>query len=214
MKKILLIGGGGHAANIIDLLLNEQDTFTPIGYLDKKKGNPILGVPWIGDDQCIKEIKSNGVNYAFPAIGFGKNTNNKLRCLIYENLKSENFIIPNLISKYSIVRSEVNFGEGILIQAGSIIDTKSKIDNNVAIGFNVLVSHDAHIMNHAFLSGNVTLNGGVKIGEGSFLGMGSILYKNCGAWSKVAPGTVCMKEIPNKKIAFGDPIKFFPNVQN
>ena len=37
MKNILLIGGGGHASNIIDLILNEQEEYNPIGYVDKKK---------------------------------------------------------------------------------------------------------------------------------------------------------------------------------
>ena len=71
MKNILLIGGGGHASNIIDLILNEQEEFKPIGYIDKKKGPPLLGVPWLGDDSSINEIRLSGVKYAFCG-GFGK----------------------------------------------------------------------------------------------------------------------------------------------
>ena len=83
MKNILLIGGGGHASNIIDLILNEQEEYNPIGYLDKKKGPSLLGVPWLGDDSSIKEIRLSGIEYAFPAIGFGKNTNNSFRASIF-----------------------------------------------------------------------------------------------------------------------------------
>ena len=106
------------------------------------------------------------------------------------------------------------FGEGVLVQAGSVIDTKCIIGNNVVFGFNVLAGHNSNISDHAFLAGGVILNGGVNIGFGSFLGMGSILYKDCGSWSKISPGTVCLKEIPDKKIVFGNPIKLFPNIQS
>ena len=214
MKNILLIGGGGHASNIIDLILNEQEEYKVIGYIDKKKGPPILGVPWLGDDSSLKDFRKSGVEYGFPAIGFGKNTNNNFRKSIYQNLKLNNFKIPNLISKHAIIRSEVIMGEGVLVQAGSVIDTKCIIGNNVAFGFNVLAGHNSNISDHVFLAGGVILNGGVNIGLGSFLGMGSILYKDCGSWSKISPGTVCMKEIPDKKIVFGNPIKLFPNIQN
>ena len=213
MKDILLIGGGGHALNIIDLLLNEQDIYSPIGYLDKVEGKPILGVPYLGNDSLINEIRLKGINYAFPAIGFGKNTNNNIRVKIFNDLKLKGFEIPNLISKFAIVRSETSIGKGVLVQAGTVLDTKCTIGNNVALGFNVLVGHNSVISDHTFISGGVTLNGGVLVGEGSFLGMGSILYKNCGSWSKVSPGTVCMRNVPDNKIAFGNPIKFFPNIQ-
>ena len=214
MKDILLIGGGGHASNIIDLILNEQEEYKPIGYIDKKKGPPLLGVPWLGDDSSIKKLRLSGVEYGFPAIGFGKNTNNNFRAKIFQNLKENNYIIPNLVSKHAIIRSEVKLGEGVLVQAGSVIDTKSVIGNNVAFGFNVLVGHNSIINDHVFFAGGVILNGGVTIGVGSFLGMGSILYRDCGSWSKISPGTVCMKKIPDKKIVFGNPIKLFPNIQN
>ena len=170
MKNILLIGGGGHASNIIDLILNEQEEYKVIGYIDKKEGPPILGVPWLGNDSSIKNLRKNGVEYGFPAIGFGKNTNNNFRKSIYQNLKLNNFKIPNLISKYAIIRSEVRMGEGVLVQAGSVIDTKSVIGNNVAFGFNVLAGHNSYIADHVFLAGGVILNGGVNIGLGSFLG--------------------------------------------
>ena len=39
MKKILIIGAGGQALNVIDILLNEQDIFKPVGIIDNKKKN-------------------------------------------------------------------------------------------------------------------------------------------------------------------------------
>ena len=45
MKPILIFGGGGTALNVIDLLLNEQKKFYPVGYIDVKRGPKLLNIP-------------------------------------------------------------------------------------------------------------------------------------------------------------------------
>ena len=45
MKKILIIGAGGQALNVLDILLNEQNEFIPFGLVDvKKKKATIFGM--------------------------------------------------------------------------------------------------------------------------------------------------------------------------
>ena len=88
-------------------------------------------------------------------------------------------------------------GEGVLVQAGSVIDTKCIIGNNVAFGFNVLAGHNSNIV-IMFFGRRCDIEWWRKYRLGFILGMGSILYKDCGSWSKISPGTVCMKEIPDK----------------
>ena len=211
-KKILVLGAGGHALDVIDLLLNEQDEFEPIGVLDPKATGSILGVPVLGDDRLLVTFKKD-VNYAFPAIGFGSGVNNTLRQKVFKNIQEEGFIVPNLISSKAFVRSGVTMGVGNCIQAGCIIDTQASLGDNIAFGFNVLVGHGCRVGSHVTLSGGVIFNGGVSVGEGSFLGMGCILYKNIGSWSKVSPGAVCMEEVADRMVAFGNPARCMPNLQ-
>ncbi|PCI27245.1 MAG: hypothetical protein COB67_08990, partial [SAR324 cluster bacterium] len=184
-----------------------------IGILDPSSSEDVLGVPIIGGDEKLSELRSQGVKYAFPAVGFGERTNNSFRQKIFNKIKEEGFEIPNLISSKAFVRSEVKMGVGNLIQAGSVIDTRAELGDNIAIGFNVLIGHNCVIENHVTFSGGVILNGGVRVGEGTFLGMGSILYRDSGKWSKISPGTACLEPVPEKKIAFGNPVRFLPNIQ-
>ena len=213
MEKIVVLGKGGHASNVIDLILNEQEVFEVMGVLDPSAKDDILGIPVIGDDSKLAELKSHGIRYAFPGVGFGEKTNNSLRKAIFEKIKEHEFEIPNLVSNRAFVRSEVKMGEGNLIQAGTVIDTRAELGSNIAIGFNVLIGHNCVIEDHVTFSGGVILNGGVRVGEGTFLGMGSILYRDTGKWSKISPGTACLKPVPEGKIAFRDPVKFLPNLQ-
>ena len=213
MKDILILGAGGHALNVIDLLLNEQDEFKPAGILDPQFQGEILGVSVIGKDDSLLALKRNGIEYAFPAVGFGEGINNGLRKKIFEQIKRQGFKIPNLISSRSFIRSGVSMGEGNLIQAGSVIDSEVELGSNIAIGFNTLIGHRSKISDHVTFSGGVILNGGVRVGEGTFLGMGCILFKDVGAWSKVSPGTVCLEPVSERSIAFDNPMRYVPNLQ-
>ena len=93
MKKILIIGAGGQALNVLDILLNEQNEFIPFGLVDiKKKKGKIFGIPVIGTDKDLSKLKKKyKIDYAFPAIGYGKNTDNTLRKKIFFKIKKLNF---------------------------------------------------------------------------------------------------------------------------
>jgi len=87
MKKIIILGAGGHALNVVDLLLNEQNEFEPMGLLDPCGKKDLLGVPLLGDDSMLSKLRDSGIEYAFPAIGFGTQTDNTLRAKVYEKIK-------------------------------------------------------------------------------------------------------------------------------
>ena len=196
MKKIIIIGGGGTAHNVIDLLLNEQSEYYPIGFLDKKKCKNILGIKYLGKDKILHKLKKEmKIDYAFPAIGYGENINNRLRLDIFKKLKKLNFKIPNIISEKAFIRSNVKMGEVNLIQAGSVIDTEAVLGNNISI--NNAIGHKTIIKDHVTITGSVTLAGGIIIGEGSFLGMNCTVFRNIGKWCKISAGVTCLEQVKN-----------------
>ena len=214
MKKILIMGAGGTALNVIDLLLHEQNIFQPVGVIDPIAQGDILGVPVLGNDQILPIIKKElGVKHIFPAVGFGDNVNNTLRKKLYNKAKKHNYKIPNIISKNAFVRHGVEMGEGNLVQAGSILDTKSILGNNINIGLNVAIGHKSEIHNHVTIAGSVNINGGVIIGEGTFLGMSCSIYKNVGSWCKISPSVSTLKAVPDNSIVFGQSVRIINNFQ-
>ena len=68
LKKVIVIGNGGHASSVIDLL--HRLNYQVIGTI-KQSGtddNHICGVPTIGSDYELPEIREN-VEFAFNGIG-------------------------------------------------------------------------------------------------------------------------------------------------
>ena len=213
-KKIIILGAGGQALNVINLLLNEKSEYEAYGILvNSKIRGDILGVPILGDDSMLVQLKEEGITSAFPAVGFGVKVNNQLRKKVFEKLLNEGFSIPNLISSSALVRSGVKMGQGNLVQSGSIIDTDVELKNNISVGMNVCIGHSCVIEDHVTFAGGVTLNGGITIGEGSFLGMNCASYSNIGKWSKISPCTPCLEEVGDGMVAFGNPMRCIPNIQ-
>ena len=67
MKKILLIGGGGHCKSCIDVI--EQDgTYEIAGIIDveEKVGENILGYPIIGTDNDLEKLSTEFDNFLAP----------------------------------------------------------------------------------------------------------------------------------------------------
>ncbi len=202
MKKILIIGAGGQALNVLDILLNEQNEFIPFGLVDvKKKKAKIFGIPVIGTDKDLSKLKKKyKIDYAFPAIGYGKNTDNALRKKIFFKIKKLKFQIPNIISNNAIIRFGVKMGIGNLIQPGAVLDTNSVISNNTSIGANTVIGHKSILKDHTTISGGAIIKGDLVVGEGTFVGMNSSINNHVGKWCKIGPCTTNFKKLPNKSI--------------
>ena len=57
MKKILLIGGGGHCRSVIDVI-EQEAKYTIAGVIDKKEliGTKVLGYEVIGSDDDLEVL--------------------------------------------------------------------------------------------------------------------------------------------------------------
>lgn len=174
MKKIIIIGAGGHAKSCIDVI-EKSKKYKIIGLFASKKelGNKVLGYNVIGstlDD--LKKIKKK-TKYAFIAIGQIKSSNTRRK--YYKILKKLCFKFPSIISSLSYVSNHTTIGPGSIVMHGVKINAASKIGDFCIINSNALVEHDNLIHNFTHISTSVVLNGGVEIGSDTFIGSKSVI---------------------------------------
>ena len=69
MKKIILIGGGGHCKSVIDVI-EQEGKFKIKGIVDKPKliGSKVLGYPVIGSDLDLSHL-ARKYKYALITVG-------------------------------------------------------------------------------------------------------------------------------------------------
>jgi hypothetical protein len=140
MKKIVIVGAGGHCKVVIDTIeeINKiEKTYEILGILDDSKEiKKVLGYPILGDTESLKNFDED-VDYHI-AIG-----NNEVREKIYINNKSREFISikhpSSIVSKYAIIEI------GSYIGAGVIINAETYIGMGTIVNTGSIIEHDAHV---------------------------------------------------------------------
>lgn len=206
MKKIILIGAGGHCKVLIDIIKSTNE-YEIIGITDNNSKGTVLDIPIIGDDSILDSIYNQGVDYAFIAIGALNNIN--IRNNIYTNLKSIGFKIPVLIHKCAMISQYSDIGEGTCVMAGAMVNPGVKIKRNCIINTGSVIDHDCIIQDNVHISPNVSIAGGVNIGSNSHIGIGSSIIEkiNIGNNVTIGAGSVVIDDIKDFALAVGVPAK-------
>jgi sugar O-acyltransferase (sialic acid O-acetyltransferase NeuD family) len=196
MKKIILVGGGGHCKSCIDVIENENK-YKITGIIDKKK-NFLLNYKVFSESYLNKKLIKN--NYAFVTVGQIKNY--KVRVKLFNRLKDLGFKIPSIMSPLAYISKHAVIGQGTIVMHGAIVSAGAIIGNNCIINTNSLIEHDVVIGDHTHVSTEATVNGGVIIGEKVFIGSRSIIKDNIsiGECSIVGAGQYIKKNL--KKNSF------------
>lgn len=165
-NNIVILGAGGHAKVIADIVLSCGDSI--IGFLDDSATGSVMGYPILG---TLRDISAFKDKCSFT-IGIG---NNSVRKQIAE---SNNVNWHTAVHPSAVLAREVSIGEGTVIMAGAIINTSARIGMHCIINTGVVVEHDNHIGDYAHISPNATLCGTVSIGNLTHIGAGAVVKNN------------------------------------
>lgn len=203
-KPVILLGNGGHASVLIDIL-NAQGREI-IGYAAPLKSENSNGLQYLGTDTVIDNYNTEEVEIV---IGFGSVAISDFRNDVYNRYKEKGFRFANIIHPSAIISPSAMMGEGVQIMAGSVIQANTKIGNNVIVNTRSSIDHDCIIGNHTHIAPGVTLSGGVRIEEHCHIGTGATVIQgiSIGKRSLVGAGSVVVKDVEEEKKVYGVPAK-------
>lgn len=210
-KRLLILGAGGHARVIADVLLcrlSRGSAFELLGYLDDDPGlirKRILGRPVLGTLTEVSQIPHEAV-----VIGIG---DNETRARLFRELKERGEVFASVIHPQSIIAHDVKIGRGTVIFAGAIVNTGTVIGEDVILNTGCRVDHNCTVESHVHICPGTSLGGGVTVGEGAFLGIQStvIHYRSVGAWATIGGGAAVIKDVPPHVTAVGVPARALPS---
>lgn len=207
MQRVLIIGAGGHAQVVADILKCAHDAGAggrPIGYLDDDPslaGRTLLDLPVLGTLADILTVPHDAL---IVAIG-----DNATRHRVFDHLRQsgEHFAIAK--HPGSVVASHVSIGEGTMICAGAIVNPGSVIGQNVILNTGCTVDHHNRIGNHVHIAPGANLGGEVDIGDGTVIGIGATVMPRCqvGEVVIVGAGACVTKSVPAGLTVVGVPAK-------
>ena len=204
MKKLLILGAGGHAKVVRETAI-ETGQFNSFYYLDDDLGLNKKNLNIVGQlkDIFLDNIRNKFSN-AFIAIG-----NSNKRESMFNKLTKAGYLLPKLIHPTSWVSKSASISDGTLILANSTIQANVKIGSSVIINNNCSIDHDCLIEDATHICPGVNLAGNIQVGKRAWIGIGSTVIQNIKIGNDVflGAGSVVTKSIPDSVKAYGVPAK-------
>lgn len=202
-KKVVIIGAGGHAKVIADIIEKSGDEI--VGFLDdnKKIGTTIINeYKVIGDLNNRFTMAVTKENLEF-IIAIGDNKKRE------EISHSPNLKFYTAIHPSAQIGLDVEIQEGTVIMANACINSSAKIGKHCIINTGAIIEHDNIIEDFVHISPNVALGGTVKIGKSTHVGIGSTIKNNITICEncKIGAGAVVVKDIEKEGTYIGVPAR-------
>lgn len=209
MKKVVIIGAGGFAREVLDVIeaCNQKNReFDMLGYIvDPEYGSPgtmINEKPILGDFDWLKCYARE----VYVICGVGPSHHRFQLIKRADEIGCQYF---SLIHPKAIVTPRVEIGRGVVITAGCILTNQIKIDNHVHINLDCTIGHDATLDEFVTLAPGVHVSGKVSIEKGSYVGTGANIIEriNIGKWSIIGAGSTIVKDVLENTTVVGVPGK-------
>ena len=162
MKKIVIIGNGGHAKEVFTLVKFLSMEKELLGFSIPEK---LMSSDTFMGKKLIPISQINSIEHrATVAVG-----DPLLRRKIVENELPKNLEFVNLIAPQSYIGFENNIGKGIIIMPFCHMTTNIKIGDHSHLYSGTSIGHDSSIGKFFSSGAGVSISGNNKIGECVFL---------------------------------------------
>lgn len=200
-RKIVLLGAGGHAKVIADILFQQ--------------GVNLEAVVCPEDIDVIffrgaKHLRSNSDIFAYSTDevllvnGIGSIPGKQIRSVLFNSFKKHGYFFKSVISSHAIVSEHATLGEGVQILSGAIVQVGASIGSNCIINTGAILEHgclvgdDCHVAPGAVLCGNVIIGTKVHVGTGANI----IQSVAVGDFAVIGAGSTVTKDVESYKVTF------------
>lgn len=203
LKKLVIIGSGGHAFSLLELL---KDYAFIEGYVDVNP-NPLMQIKYLGnDDFFLEHYSPNEFEIALGLVYIGKKANTQLRNFILN--KFYKYSARTIIADSAYVSSNCQLDNGVIVFEKALVN-RSKIGQHCVINSGAIIEHDCIIGSNVFVGPGSIIGGGTKIENNVFIGSGAIIRDGISISSNsvIGMGAVVTKDISISGTYIGNPAK-------
>jgi len=207
MSAIVVVGGGGHAKVVINIL-KKEGRHEILGYTDPRDRGVLLGNRYLGPDSSLTVLAA-GPEKLNAVIALGQVGLGVPRSTLWTRLRSIGMSFPFIVSPDAIVNQEVSGGEGAVVMDGAVINSGATVGLGVIVNTNSTIEHDVALGEWVHVAPGATISGGVTIGSFSMIGAGATVIEgiNIAPGCNVGAGATVVRDLTAPGVYVGTPAR-------
>lgn len=172
-KPLVLIGGGGHASVLADILLGQgRDIVAVISPDDLSSRAVFTGLVHLTQDEEVKRFSPENVHLVN---GIGMLPRSMLRQRVNQQFLELGYQFETVIASDAHVSRFTTIHSGVQILSGARVQTGAVIGEYTIVNSAALVEHDCQIGAYNHIAPRATLCGGISSEELVFIGAGAVI---------------------------------------
>ncbi|MBC3229576.1 acetyltransferase [Serratia fonticola] len=201
-NRVAIIGAGGHASAIIDILSVLNVDITLIVSPDEVINRDVFnGIKILKSDEELLRFR-NEVDSLVNGVGFV--INSKARTDVHNEFIKHGFEFLTVVSPHAYVSCHSVIGNGVQVMHGAIINCGVKIGDNSIINTGAIIEHDSLVGSHTHIAPGAIVCGGVSVGSNSYIGAGAIVINSIKIGDNViiGAGAIVTKDVITNGIVY------------
>lgn len=150
MKKLLIIGAGGHGQVLAEVAM--ACGYDRVDFLDDR--NPCA----VGTTDRAEALAGR---YDGVIVSIG---NNDLRRTLIQRLQAVDAPIATLVHPRAFVAPSATLGEGSIVLPGAVVNTNARVGKGCILSIGALVDHDATIDDFSHVNAGAVVAAGKRAG--------------------------------------------------
>lgn len=203
MKRLALLGAGGHGKVVADMaLISGWDAVT---FFDdawpRRKSNGRWEVMGTGADLLASLPEFDGV---VVSIGDCKLRREHHRILVQSGASMATIVHPR-----AWLSQHVTLGAGSVVMAGAVVNVDAIIGAAGVINTGATVDHDCELGEAVHIGPGAHLSGDVSVGHCSWIGVGAVVRQglSIGCHAMVGAGAVVVAPVVDASTVIGNPAR-------
>jgi len=203
---VLLLGAGGHARVVLDLLVLRGYRLAGVFAPELELGGQWFGVNSLGGDEAVAAFSPDQV---LLVNGLGAVPGQNTRQSVQRRFVDQGYRFISLIHPSVIVAQSAEIADGVQLMAGSVIQPGVRIGAATVVNTGARIDHDCCLGEHVFVGPGAIACGDVSIQTGVFIGAGAILLPGVtiGTGAVVGGGAVVVNSVEAGMKVVGNPAR-------
>jgi UDP-perosamine 4-acetyltransferase len=201
MSEVVVVGAGGHARVVIDLLL--EGGWDIACMVADTESSDYLGIPVLLGDGRLTDLRQSH-DACVIAIG-----DNALRRRLGELARGLGYELISVVGRGAYVSPTASIGAGTVVVTGAVVNSRTVIGDFGIVNTSSSVDHDCVLGTAVHIGPGATLAGSVLVGDESLVGAGSTVIPgvSLGVSCTIGAGAVVVRDVGESATVVGVPAR-------